>query len=98
MDAFGHEAQHLFGNVEAPVFGLGSLLAEDAQEAALAAADIEHALAAQISQVLADQLDVVNAGIDGGWKMLFVARRLVERRLNAGAQLGGEPRAFRLAK
>ena len=93
VNAFGNEAQHLLGDVEAPEFGLGLLLLEDAREAALAAADVEHALAAQIAQVLADQFDVIDARIDGGRKVLFVARGLVERGLDAGAQLGGELRA-----
>jgi hypothetical protein len=47
-------------------------------EAAFSAADIEHALAAESAQVLAAQLHVVNARVDGGREMLFVRRRLVE--------------------
>ena len=74
------------------------LLLEDAREAALAAAYVQHAPAAQIAQVFADQLDVIDARIDGGGKMLLVARGFVERGLYAGAQLGGEPRACLLWK
>jgi hypothetical protein len=50
-------------------------------------------LPGQRAQVLADQLDVINARIDGGREMLFIARRLVERGANARAQLGSELRA-----
>ena len=71
----------------------GLLLLEDAREAALAAAHVQHALAAQVAQVLADELHVVDARIDGGGKVLFVAGGLVERGLNPRAQLGRELRA-----
>ena len=73
----------------------GLLLVEDAREAAFAAADVEHAFAGEIAEVLADQLDVIDPRIDGGGEMLFVARGFVERRLDAGAQLGGELRGRR---
>ena len=66
---------------------------KDAREAALAAADVEDAPAGQIAEVIANQLDVIDARIDGGGKVLFVARGFVERGLDAGAQLGGELRA-----
>ena len=76
----------------------GSCSLKDAGEAAFAAADIEHALAAQVAEVVADQLDVVDAGIDGGGEMLLVGGGLVEGGLDAGAQLGGELRARGLGK
>src|SRR6478735_10737145 len=43
--------------------------------------------------MIVNQLDVIDAGIDGGGKVLLVARGFVERGLYAGAQLGGELRA-----
>ena len=93
MDSLGHEAQHRFGDVEPPQFGLRFLLAKHTREAALAAAHIEHPLPAQRAEVFANQLDVVNARIDGGGKMLLVARGFIERGLDPGAQLRGELRA-----
>ena len=83
----GHEAQHLLGDIQPPKFGLRLLLVEDAREAAFAAAHIEHALAAQFAQMLADQFDMINARVDGGREMLFIARGFVEGGLNARAQL-----------
>ncbi len=98
MDASRDVAQHLLGNIQAPDLGLRLLLLKHTREAAFAAADIQHTPAAQIAQMLPDQFHMVDAGIDGGGKMLLVGRCLVERGLDAGAQLGGEPRALRLRK
>ena len=94
MDAFGDEAEHSFRDVEAPEFGLRLLLVEDAGEAALAATYVEDALAGERAEVLADELDVVNARVDGGGEMLLIGGGPVEGRLNARAQLGSELRAF----
>ena len=65
-NACGGEAQHLVGDVQAPQFRLRVLLQQGAGEAAFSAAHIEHALAAESAPVLANQLHVVNAKVDGG--------------------------------
>jgi len=71
-------AQHLLADVQAPQFGLRLLLLEDARETALAAAHVQHAPAGKIAEMLLDQLDVIDAGIDGGGEMLLVVRGLLE--------------------
>ena len=86
----GNEPQHLLGDVESPDLRAGLLLLEDPREAAFSAAHIQYALPPQIAQVIADQLYVVDARIDGRGKVLLVARRFVERGLNPRAQLRGE--------
>ncbi len=87
-------AEHFRRDVQAPDFGFGFLLVEDAGEAAFAAADVEDAAAAEISQVVADELDVIDAWVDGGREMLLVRGGGIEGRLDAGAELGGEVGAF----
>src|ERR1022692_4956640 len=86
--------RYLRGDIEAPEFRARLLFLEHAREATLAAAHVQHAAAGEIAQMIADQLDVIDARIDGGGKMLLVARGFVERGLNAGAQLRGELRAW----
>jgi hypothetical protein len=56
----------------------GLLLFQHARESALAAAHVQHALAAQLAQMIPDQLHVVDPRIDGGREVLFVARGFVE--------------------
>src|ERR1035437_7036916 len=88
----GDIAQHFLGDVQAPQFGARFLFLEDARETALAAAHVQHPPAGQIAQMIVDQLDVIDARIDGRRKVLLVARGFVERGLDAGAQLRGELR------
>jgi hypothetical protein len=90
VDAGRDVAEHLLGDIQSPDFGRGLLLLKDAGEAALAAAHIEHPASAKVAEVLADEFDVIDARIDGGGKMLFVARRLIEGALDAGTEFGGE--------
>ena len=54
----------------------------------LSAAHIEHALAAESAPVLANQLHVVNARVEGGREMLFVTRGLVQGRPDAARNSG----------
>ena len=72
------------------------MLAKDAREAAFTAAHIEYALAAQVAQVFANQLDVINARIYGRRKVLVVARRFVEAGLNARSQFRCKLRGCKL--
>src|SRR5262249_39227157 len=58
--------------------GLRVPVVEDTDKASLPAADIEDALACQVTEKIEDQLDVVDARIDGGWEMLFVGGVAVE--------------------
>ncbi len=73
MDALRDESQHLFRDIETPQLRCRLLFVEDAREAPLAAADVQHAPPAQFAQVLADQLYVIDARIDGRREVLFVA-------------------------
>ncbi len=83
----GDELEHRLGEVQAPDFGGGVALGEDAGEAALAAADVEDAAARQVAEEFEDELDVVDAGIDGGGEVLLVARGFLEGSADAAAQI-----------
>src|SRR5436190_5545179 len=98
MNSLRDEAQHLRGNIQTPDLGLRLHFPEHARESALAAAYVQNAASAKIPQVLADQLDMVNTRINGGRKMFFVARGLVEGGLNLCAQLRRELRVFGFGK
>ena len=47
--------------------------AKHARETPLAASHVQYALAVQIAKVFENQLDVINARIDGRRKILFIA-------------------------
>src|SRR5256885_1538732 len=85
MYPLGDIAEHLLGDVEPPEFGLRLPLVEDAGEAAFAAADVEDAAPGEIAEVISNQFDVVNAGVDRGREMLLIGGGFVERGLDAGA-------------
>src|SRR5206468_13131466 len=91
MDALGNELEHLSGNVQPPDLGLRMALLQHAREPALAAADVQHALAGEIAEILQDQLYVKNARVNRGGKVFFVARGLIEGRADAVPQFRREP-------
>ena len=69
---------------------------QDTRETALAAADVQHALAGQVAKVLENQLDVIDARVDRGREVLFVLRGLVKRGADAFLQIRSQPLGLRL--
>jgi hypothetical protein len=71
-------AQHCLGQIEGDDRRFRIALLENPREAAFAATHVQDALAVQIAEVFDQELNVVDAGIDGGGIMFLVSRRFVE--------------------
>ncbi len=54
------------------------LIFQDTREPPFATADIEHTTVLKVTKVAQNQLDVKDARIDCGWKMLLIRRSLIE--------------------
>lgn len=91
VNSFRDKPKHLFGDVQPPKFRLRLPLMEYSGKASFATAGVKHPFPTKLSQMLTDELHVMDTGIDRGGKMLLVTRRLVERRLNLSAQLRSQP-------
>jgi len=75
---FGDETQHSFSQIETNKSGFRILIFQNSRESTLTAADIEYASIPKISKIAEDQLDMKDARVDCGRKMLLVGRSLIE--------------------
>jgi len=87
LDGGRGEPEHGLGEIQPGDLGTRMALGEHAGEPALAAAGVENALPGQVAEELQDQLDVVDARVDGGGEMLLVARGLLEGVADPPAQI-----------
>ena len=87
MNVARHKTEHLLGDVESPNLGPGVPLLDHASEAALAAAHVENAAAAELAQVFQNQGDMVDARVNGGGEILLVTGGLIEAGADPPAQL-----------
>ena len=87
VDVARHKMEHLLGHVESPNLSPGVVLPDHAREAALAAAHVKNAAAAERAHVFQDQGDMVDAGVNGGGEILLVTGGLIEAGADPPAQL-----------
>ncbi len=77
-DALRHKVQHGFGEIEGDYGRLGVPVMEDSGEAAFAAAVVQNSAAGLDSEPIQNQLNVINARVNGGREVLFVGGSLIE--------------------
>jgi len=75
---FGDETQHSFSQIETNESGVGILIFQNPRKPPLTAADIEYTSIPKIPKIAEDQLDMKDARVDYGRKMLLVGRSLIE--------------------
>jgi hypothetical protein len=90
MNTGWDKPKHLLRNVQSPNVRARVLVVQNPCEAPFTAPDVQHLFIGQVAEELYEDLNVLNAGVDGRREMFFVFGRFVEPALYFGAKIGME--------